>query len=57
MEKFFKIESPDREPIIVFSRSSWVGLISIADKISEADSTMITQISLWQAIKIILWGE
>ena len=57
MNRFFKIESPDREPLIVFSRSSWVGLISIADKISEAEITMITPISLWQAIKIILWGE
>lgn len=49
MNKIFRIDFPDNEPIYIFTKSSWVGLTNIINKAHS--SGMITSLTYWQFIK------
>ena len=52
---FFKIEAPDKKPIIILTKNGYWGLTAILNSnIPNSGNTYITSISLWEAIKYIL---
>lgn len=52
--RFFEISSPGKDPILVYSKSGWLGLITLADKVCEPKTTFIKPITLWKFIKYII---
>ena len=47
----FRIDFPEKEPIYIFTKDSWVGLTSIINSEHGTSGGMITPISLWRFIK------
>lgn len=49
-DRIFKIVYPQKTPIYVFSKSSWVGLAN-AFRLQEESDGMIIPLTFWQFIK------
>lgn len=55
MNKIFRIDFPDNEPIYIFTKNSWVGLTHIINESHRGG--MITPLTYWQFIKEWLNGN
>ena len=52
---FFKIEAPDKKPIIILTKDGYWGLTAVFNsRIPNNGNTYIVPISLWEAIKYTL---
>lgn len=49
-DRIFKIVYPQKAPIYIFSKASWVGLATTV-RLYEASDGMIIPITFWQFIK------
>ena len=47
----FRIEFPDKAPLYIFTKDSWVGLTTIINNEHAQCGGMIIPISLWRFIK------
>ena len=46
----FRIDFPDKAPLYIFTKNSWVGLIHIMNE-KHDEGGMITPLTYWQFIK------
>ena len=53
MTKFFKIERPNKEPVVIFSKNSWSGLVGLIEHIPDPDA-YIVPMSWWKFIMYII---
>lgn len=52
---FFKIEAPEKKPIVIATKDGWWGLTAVfSSSIANAGNTYIVPISLWEAIKFTI---
>lgn len=51
--KFFKIDFPNNDTIIVIGKRGYINLINLVDFVKDKDNTYITQISFFDLIKYI----
>ena len=57
MNKFFRIETLNKTPIVIVTKTGWSGLIDIVDKISNKQDTHIVPISLWEFVEYIVKND
>lgn len=54
MNKFFRIDFPDRDPIAIVGKNGYSDLLGLFDGVEDKNSTYIISISWYEFIKFIM---